>query len=65
MSYVKRPHETHSETEICMHVIPWEFLQKHSLQGNEESRTEQRERLDYNAVAAEASSVPQADLEPE
>lgn len=65
MSYVKLSHETHSETDICMHVIFGEFLQKHSLQGNEESRSEQRERLDYNAVATESSSLPQGALEPE
>lgn len=32
--------ETDSHTEICMHVVSWEFAQEHFLQVNEGSRTE-------------------------
>lgn len=39
----------------CMHVVSGEFSQKDSPQGNEGSRTEWRERLVCNEIAAETS----------
>lgn len=58
MSYVKFPQETYSKTEICMHAVSWEFSQEHYLQGNERSKTKQRDRFNCKAVATQTSSIP-------